>query len=632
MGLSMAAATIAIAFVVAGIMVEEPASLDARHSTYDLAATTALGIIVADEGSAAGNAAWERDADHVVRFGLAKDGAPNFLDYAKIKALRNGTQTAAANGHPDYPEIREALGLREGDFHLRSYPVLPGLDDPRWTKEHQGRIAYFARYGGAKAAVDLQVSPYLTSSSLNVSLVLTNAAPFPAIFQASVAVGNVARGSTLVSEDRHTTLLAPGESQHLWVEFPSLAWSASVTGFRVAVQDPYGNAAVDPAGVPVGPRWYATPPPTAAAQAAQGLLVHATKFYVVSGQTVTFHADHYMGDGTKSGAKGQFVLVGPNGREWVNTSAEETLPRQNNQVYSYDCANCTAAGLYTAILWDTGFTRRHVDHVWVSATTLFTDKVNMDPIAVKEVNLLAQLMQGFNPTRYHPTTNPTGDVFGDDTNGPSELTGLLPRYTTLVVGSEVSQTALTPAGVKQGIAEWVQDGGNLVVLGTYSQESQWLQPIYHAAQTTANGGISAPDPTHPILLAPNRLGYHAYLDRGRAWDVDADAPFTHVLNRGSDGNGYQDTIAVSHPGAYNNGTVVLTSYMPGTLTTPQDDAEAKRLLHNLLSQSHNMLFIDYGPPIPPGVPVGSDSRLVAVPHPNVPGAVVEVRLVMYVFG
>jgi hypothetical protein len=51
-----------------------------------------------------------------------------------------------------------------------------------------------------------------------------------------------------------------------------------------------------------------------------------------------------------------------------------------------------------------------------------------------------------------------------------------------------------------------------------------------------------------------------------------------------------------------------------------------------MSQSYTMLFLDYGPPIPPGVPVASAERLVAVPHPNVPGAVVEVRLVMYVFG
>ena len=89
---------------------------------------------------------------------------------------------------------------------------------------------------------------------------------------------------------------------------------------------------------------------------------------------------------------------------------------------------------------------------------------------------------------------------------------------------------------------------------------------------------------------------------------------------------------MSNPGAVGDGTVVLTSYMPGSLMSPQDDVEAKRLLHNLMTQSYTMLFLDYGPEIPDGVPVGSAERLVAVPHPNVPGAVVEVRLVMYVFG
>lgn len=90
-----------------------------------------------------------------------------------------------------------------------------------------------------------------------------------------------------------------------------------------------------------------------------------------------------------------------------------------------------------------------------------------------------------------------------------------------------------------------------------------------------------------------------------------------------------DTLALAAPGAYNDGTVVLTTYMPGSLTDPQDDMEAKRFLHNLFSQSYNMLFLDYGPPVPSDSPVGSAQRLVAVPHPNVPGAVVEVRIVMY---
>ena len=633
-GLAMAAATIATAFVVAELMVGDPAGMDGRDSSYASASTTGLSIIVADGGRALQPGVdWVSDPDQITRFGLAKQGQPNFLDYAKIRALRNGTMVSAPNDHPDYPEVKAALGITEGDFHLRSYPVIPGLDDPRWTKEPHGRLAYVARYSGATAAVQLATNVYVGPKAVNVTLDITNAAATAAIFQASVGIGNRGTDAVLVSEERHTPLLAPGATYRTWVEFPSLAWSATVNGVRVEVQDPYGNPAVDTSGALVGPKWHDAAPPTAS-PVDYGLRVHAADFYVESGKAVEFVADHYRGDGSKvAGAAGQFVLVGPDGKEWVNTTATEPLPKGKNDVYTHRCTNCTTPGTYVGVLWDKDLKRRHFDVVHVSAGTLFKEKKNIDPIALREIGLLKDLVVGFNPTQYDPVTNPEGDVFSDDTNGPSDLVGLLGRYTTLVVGSEVSQTALNPAAVKYGIAQWVQEGGNLVVLGTYNRESRWLEPVYHAAQNTANGGISAPDPTHPILLAPNRLSYDRYLDRARAWDVDNDAPFTHVLSRaGSNGKSQDDTLAVSHPGAYNNGTVVLTSYIPGSLTSPQDDAEAKRLLHNLLSQSYTMLFLDYGPPIPSGVPVGSDSRLAAVEHPNVPGAVVEVRLVMYVFG
>jgi hypothetical protein len=277
-------------------------------------------------------------------------------------------------------------------------------------------------------------------------------------------------------------------------------------------------------------------------------------------------------------------------------------------------------------------TRRQSDVAHVAAATMFTAKNTMDPKAQDETQLLQSLVAQFDPTRYDPVTNPQGDVFGDDTNGPSQLVPVLSRYQYLVVGSDVSQTALTPSQTKNAIANWVQQGGNLIVLGTYASQSKWLEPIYHAAQANANGAITAPDTTNPILTTPEQLDYSSYLDRGRAWQIDQSEPFTHVLTRGTTGTSVDDTLTYANPGSLGNGTVVLTSYMPGSLTSPQNDQEAKKLLHNLLSQGYTMLYLDYGPPIPGDVPVGSAQRLVAVPHPNVPGAVVEVRFVMYVFG
>lgn len=632
-GLIIAAVTIAGSFLTAQLMVAPPSGLDTRGSALHLQAATALDLVIGGEGETTTGADWALDADVMTRFGLASAGEPNFLDYEKIKALRNGsTTTSGANRAPDYPEVRSALGLADADFHLRSYPVMPGVDDPRWAKDASGRLAYFAHYSGATAPVTLGYAATMEATALNVSVTVTNAALIPAIYVVVLGLGDQDSGAVVVSEERHTRLLAPGDSQTVWQTWHRLpSWSATIDAVKVEVIDPYGNVAVGTTGVTIGSFWFGQPPPSGGSSS-YGLLASADSVYYTSGDQVKFNVDHHDGSGAKvNGAQARFVLLGPDGKEWTNQTV--SLPKTKNSMYTYACTNCTAVGNYTAKVWDTGMTRLHVDQVHVAAARMFTEKATLAPVALREMSLLTDLVGSFDATRFDPTTNLGGDVFGDDTNGPSELTDVLSRYTTLVVGSEVAQTALTPANTKHAIAEWVQAGGNLLVLGTYTQQSRWLEPIYHAAQENANGGISAPDPTHPVLSSPNELEYDRYLDRGRAWRISDGAEFTHVLSRGAQANGdVDDTLAVSAPGALGNGTVVLTSYMPGSLTEPQDDMEAKRLLHNLMSQGYTMLFLDYGPPIPPSVPVGSASRLVAVEHPNVPGAVVEIKLVLYLFG
>lgn len=631
-GIAISTALMAGAFVMANLMVAKPPGLDNRASQYEAVAETALEVIVRDQGSSTSmGAAWALDADKLTRFGLALPDQPNFIDYQKIKALRNGTlSTVLDNKAPDYPEVKEAIAIRSTDFHLRTYPVLPGLDDPRWSKIPTGRYAYFAHYSGAAAPVNITAATSKDSDTLNVTLLLRNVGTRDAVFTAAVSLGSPLGGAT-VTEERHTRLLAPGASTTVWVNFNALDdWNDDFGAVHVVVTDSYGNIAIDASGAQVGDFWLAQTPPENNAHD-YNIVATAGSPYYVSGQTVKFNVDHYVGDGGHANnARARFVLLAPSGATIVNQTID--LPQQKNQVYTYSCTTCTAVGNYTAIAWDTTMQHRSIDVVHVSADQMFTEKNTLAPIALTEMGQLTSLVKTFNATRYDADTNPNGDVFGDDANGPNDIASFLSRYTTLVIGSEVTQTALNAATTKYAIRDWVQAGGNLIVLGTKNQQSRWLEPIYHAAQVNANGGISAPDPTHPVLVTPNRLSYDRYLDRGRAWDIEKDQPFTHVLTRGTTGNSVQDTLVVSNPGTIGNGTVVLTSYMPGSLTDPQDDQEGRKLLQNLMSQSYTMLFLDYGPPIPDSVPVGSSSRLVAVPHPNVPGAVVEVRLVMYVFG
>lgn len=633
-GLAISAALMAGAFVTANLLISKPPGIDPKGSEYESAALTALEVLVGSAGRTTTGAGWATDADQMSAFGLALQGAPNFIDYTKIKSLRNGSLIAnGTNAAPDYPEVRTALGLVDGDFHMRTYPVLPTLQDPRWNKEPNGRLAYFAHYSGATSPVAITTSTSKTATTLNVTITLENVGVKDAIYSTVISVGNQTAGTKVVSEERNTRLLAPSTSQTLWVNFDQMAgWPAAGNNIHIVVTDSYGDLAVSSGGITIGDFWIGGGPPPTGGLNSRGILVSANSPYYVTGDKIEFDTDAYDGTGAHPGGTTmRFVLMGPNEKEWKNYSFTLNTSKKGT-AWAHVCSNCTAVGNYTGIVWDSGMTRSARDVVHVSAAKMFTEKTTISPVAQTEIGYLTTLVAQFNPTRYDALTNPAGDIFGDDSNGPSEIVDLLPRYQYLVVGSEVSQTSLTPSQTKNGIANWVQASGNLIVLGTYTSQSRWLEPIYHAAQANANGGITAPDATNPILVSPERLSYDTYLDRGRAWNIKSDEPFTHVLTRGSSGNSVDDTLTYANPGSLGNGTVILTSYMPGSLTAPQDDVEARRLFHNLLSQGYTMLFLDYGPQIPSGVPVGSSERLVAIPHPNVPGAVVEVKLVMYVFG
>lgn len=621
LGLIIAAATFGLAFTAANLMVAEPAGVDHSSAQLDRTAASSLEIIVSQSGRAAGGGAWTADADLMDRFGLAQPGKENFLDYAKIKSMRNGTMTSADNNAPDYDDVRAAMGIDDRDFHLRTYPVIPGLDDPRWTKDPRGRFAYVGHdQGSATPSGQAFVSAATATSGnrMNVSVLVRNEGPTDYLFAVTIGLGKQSTNSVLVEEERHTRLLAPGASQTVWVDFPRMSYSTAPDGVRVTVADAAGRIIYDPT-------WTSATNPTSGTTHAVGVKLTAGQRFYVPTQQLAFHADRYDGAGEipNEQVNWRFVLVKPDGSE-INT----TLELKKRKSATYTCTTCTAVGEYNGYFYNADMTLRAHDVVMVLASAPSSGPPVYSGVAGKEISLVGQLVTNFNPSTYSATTDPQGDVF-DDANKVRDLPPLLSRYTTLIIGSGVEQNALNSADIKWAIADWVIAGGNLIVLGRDEGHANWLQPVYKASIASASGGIGAPDPTHPILVTPNKLDYQRYSDNGLAWGIREDQPFTHVLTRGSSGDERQDALAIADPGAYNDGSVVLTSYMPGALTTPQDDQEALRFLHNLMSQSYNMLFMDYGPPIPDKTPVGSAQRLAAVAHPAVPGAVVEVRIVMY---
>lgn len=204
-----------------------------------------------------------------------------------------------------------------------------------------------------------------------------------------------------------------------------------------------------------------------------------------------------------------------------------------------------------------------------------------------------------------------GDVFPDQ---KQYLVGMLPtrlaHYDLLVVGSGVQHPALTSDEVKNAIRDWVVDGGTLLVLGSDSQSTQWLQPLFHVGTTNVNGGAYAPHTTHPMLREPHELSWQEYGTPAKAWDIrDQGAQaheddFDHVI-MASDG----DLLAVSRPGAFETGTIMLTSYQPGNLPAGLGLSQTQAFLHNMIvfmDRSH--LYLEYGAMPPHGVEIGSAVR------------------------
>jgi hypothetical protein len=235
-----------------------------------------------------------------------------------------------------------------------------------------------------------------------------------------------------------------------------------------------------------------------------------------------------------------------------------------------------------------------VDRIYITSSqpTISVD----NPSPIPDVPLLTYLGQ----------QNLEGDVYPDikaylDANLP----GRLSKYDIFIIGSGVDQSAMTSNAVKNGFRDWVLNGGTLVVLGSNSQNFQWIQPLFALGVSTANGAPTAPDVSHPILKQPNDLDWTHYNNHGLTWDIKDSGTgahyndFIHVITEGS-----EDVLAISKDGAFGTGRIILTTYMPREISASLGQTEAVHFFQNLaLYADRANLFLDYGPTAPPNTAV-----------------------------
>jgi hypothetical protein len=605
----------------------------------------------------------------VGRFGLGeeeclRDGndprARNNLSYSKLYNLFYNREDAdSGNGYVDYDEAKNSLGLEdEQDFHVRTWPVLAtvaqilgqGFQDPTI------RPLYIGDYHDP-ASVTEEV-PYSYSvvdgtSTVTIKLTITNdgltASIFATLFEIPLDKNNV--GFTL-----HTPLLQSGQSHTVQFTLRKSSdwdWNKDTEKwitFEIQDRDgSVGDGKIDLSNVNMN---YLT--------AQTNVFVESDDMYWAkdSASSVTIKMNHlaFSGDGSKKKfSDWKLVTTTPLGVPLTTvTLADDVFDGVSSQT-------AVLTGAYKGdVKNDLLLASWNIDYMNVVAsdsvvygyTTLLGSEYIPATSVASEGAYIDVLIRNFDNGVYSADYDSTlvpyavgGDIFPDvksvmnydlvdaltDDNGDPSY-----DYTMIIVGSDIDQNAMTSASAKTAIANWVLGGGTLMVFGSDEQNIQWLQPLFHASQDTANGGLQTPDEGHPVLHIPNDLDYGAYgYETQWGYNAGAESSFTHVISTGSGG----DVIAVGNPGAFGDGRVILSSYRPFDLVDDQAtacaepitaDCEALLLLHNMVTLSYRYLYLDYGPEIPTDAAVGSTLRIVSVYHPDL-RELVTLQLQVFVF-
>jgi hypothetical protein len=225
-----------------------------------------------------------------------------------------------------------------------------------------------------------------------------------------------------------------------------------------------------------------------------------------------------------------------------------------------------------------------------------------------------------------------GDVLYDD---KQYLDAVLPDklvtggYDLLVIGSGIDQNTLTASAVKTSIDTFVRAGGTLMVFGSTANNYNWLQPLFSAQSANVAGNVTATDPGHPILSYPWTLNWGQYNDQNLAWDLGSSSSlFEHILSQGG-----KDVMAVSKPGSFGSGHVLVTSYQPKLVGQALGVAEAQHFIFNMVlyqdGPGTNISAVQYGPTPPHDLPVSSAESTTVLYDPVLGPVPVKIRVLTW---
>lgn len=648
-----------------------------------------LDLMLQSPGYSAGGADWvtpdvlDGREDGLIRLGLREAGG-NSLSFDKFENLRLAPYEAGSDDFVNYEEARAALGLDDAGlgFHVRAKPSLQSVQQvlSSGVRDENMKVTYLA------ATDDSGEAQYLTVSNLQCARDDTVSPPQ---LRVSLDVENEGLQDAQLNAFVTLSSFEDETTRSEWINGPVVANDGvpvSLSSSFPFYDDPDTTDLCGAGATVTTTIWDSTQSlktaSTTLGAGVSGVSGHTHGLTLDTGTQFSLYGDDasfaYGGTELDTSQDLTFELVGPAG----GTASTYTLNLQAGNVNKRTIVvgddpsghhvidtgtDPLDPGTYTATLTDGTATVSETLYVFSSAPNDYSELgfggSTITSGGKVEVAHLHDLVEYFCPfhhddaTHTRPILDPTisfssrchwdphddGDVILDtkknmDDDLPTRLidSGGEARYdivSTLVVGSNVNHQAMTSASAKHAVRDWVLGGGTLLVFGSSEQAVQWLQPIFQSGIQSSSGGIGTPDADHPLLQVSDTLAYDQYDNQGRVWDLkdqgaqsSADK-FTNVVDASGDA-----ILTISDPGAYGDGTIILTTWMPYDLFGDGSDpgTEGLKLVNNMLMESYRGLFLDYGPPLPDGRAVVPASGKAQVFHPEL-GRLVSLDVTLFIF-
>ena len=618
-------------------------------------------------------------ADRVQRLGLLH-AARRGLDFDKLVNLRGAPYAADdSDAYVNYEEARASIGLDAHgyDFHVRAYPSLRTVQEllDQGIRDTNLKVTYIGdATGGAEAEVaatgttppmstpTCAASP-LDGRSLRIESVVTNNGQTDTQFHVAF---DVTFGSNVFSDVQRAPLVAAGDGVAVYVDVPAAEGDCdAVTEVSATLIDPSASLVTEtwtPTWAAVGAAadtWFTIDPDYEAYEASDDIVLEFAG---------NLQAKHGNTDGESVSIQ---ILDGATDVTPTSISTTMTVPKSNKpwEFDAFPASELGGVGTYTVV-----FTRANgeaVSDIIEVTSALPSNYIPPDgdasapttyaysDAAATEAAFIADLVDRFCPYEWDSqsasvapvTWSPGtwshrcngafaahssdkgalghyGDVFPDDKQllGNELHRRLAPGGTpstsivnTLVVGSDVDHNTMTSNAVKGAIRDWVTlAGGNLIVFGSEKQVVNWLNPIFKTKLDSSSNGLSTPDAEHPVLRVADDLSWNDFDERGRAWELRSSDGTANAFTKVVHDNSAEENavLAISDPGAFGDGTVILTSWLPYDLFNDGTNRQGMMLVNNLLMQGYRDLFIDYGPEIPEGVQVLPADGRAQVFHPE----------------